>query len=186
MNATQSFEEFMRSTSPTVDPWRFLINLGLSAVFCYLLSLIYIRYGRSLSNRTSLARNFLIVGVTTMPWSDFQGHAHWSMVCWIPFTDTLWSPGMLFNALANVLLFVPFGYLYIRSQPRRYSASLLPLALLAVLLSASAELYQVYSHHRFPTATDIAANLIGAVVGGLLARKSSRNGTLQMAEATRV
>ncbi len=127
----------------------------------------------------------VIVGVTTMPWSDFQGHAHWSTACWIPFTDRQRSPGMLFNALANVLLFVPFGYLFIHSQPRRYSASLLPLALLAVRLSASAELYQVYSHHRFPTATDIAANLIGAVVGGLLARKSSGDGTVQIAEATR-
>lgn len=66
MNATQSFEEFIRSTSPTIDPWGFLINLGLSALSCYLLSLIYIRYGRSLSNRTSFGRVFLIVGVTTM------------------------------------------------------------------------------------------------------------------------
>ena len=58
--------------------------------------------GRSLL----LLWSVVIVGVTTVPWSDFQGHAHWSSVCWIPFTDTLRSPGFLFNALANVLLVV--------------------------------------------------------------------------------
>lgn len=66
MGRTQTFEEFLTATSPEIPIWSFLVNLVLAGLLCYLLSLIYIRFGRSLSNRASLARNFIILGVTTM------------------------------------------------------------------------------------------------------------------------
>lgn len=43
----------------------FVINLLFSAVFSFLLSLIYIRFGRTLSNRKTFASNFILIGVTT-------------------------------------------------------------------------------------------------------------------------
>jgi len=67
MDATrQTFEEFMRSASTAIPAWAFLVNLGLAALFCYILNVLYVRYGRSLSNRGTLAQNFVMVGVTIM------------------------------------------------------------------------------------------------------------------------
>jgi uncharacterized membrane protein YhiD involved in acid resistance len=43
----------------------FLLNLLLAAVLGWLLSLMYARFGRSLSNRRAFARNFLLLTVTT-------------------------------------------------------------------------------------------------------------------------
>ena len=66
MNTTQSFEEFIRTASPTIGIWSFLINLGLAATFSFMLGLIYVRVGQSLSNRATLAQSFVLIGVTTM------------------------------------------------------------------------------------------------------------------------
>lgn len=43
----------------------FISSLGLAAVLGYLLGLIYTRFGKSASNRVILARNFLLLTVTT-------------------------------------------------------------------------------------------------------------------------
>src|SRR5438093_7992563 len=29
----------------------------------------------------------VIICITTMPWNNFKGHAHWSRVRWVPFHD---------------------------------------------------------------------------------------------------
>ena len=47
----------------------------------------------------------LILLATTWPMTDFQDHAHWDAVEWIPFTH-YFGP---FDLVANVMLFVPFG-----------------------------------------------------------------------------
>jgi uncharacterized membrane protein YhiD involved in acid resistance len=44
---------------------RFGLNLALAAVLALLLGLVYMRFGRTLSNRRLLARNFLLLTVTT-------------------------------------------------------------------------------------------------------------------------
>jgi hypothetical protein len=66
MNARQTFEEFLRTSTPEIAAWAFLINLAFTAALCYLLSRVFIRFGRSLSNRVSMARNFVAIGLTTM------------------------------------------------------------------------------------------------------------------------
>jgi glycopeptide antibiotics resistance protein len=109
----------------------------------------------------------VIVCVTTLPWKNFVGHPHWDHVRWIPFQD---HPLALFDIVANVLLFVPFGYFLVRALPRRSRALARTLAL-AAALSASVEYFQVYSHHRMPSTTDILTNVLGAGLGLLLALK---------------
>ena len=105
----------------------------------------------------------VIVALTTMPWANYVGHPHWDEVRWIPFYD---HPLPLADILGNVLLFVPFGYLFPRglrgSAPVRSWG--LPV-LLALTLSTAVELFQVYSHNRTPSTTDICTNLLGAVLG---------------------
>ena len=109
----------------------------------------------------------VIVSVTTLPWSNYVGHPHWSSVRWIPFHD---PPLALFDIVANVALFVPLGFFFTRALP---NVSLRRRALLtlfsALLLSGSVEYFQVYCHNRIPSTTDILTNVLGAGLGAMLA-----------------
>ena len=62
----QTFEQFLTTESTQVSVAGFAVNLLLAAALAYLLALIYIRYGRSLSNRKLFAGNFLAITMTTM------------------------------------------------------------------------------------------------------------------------
>ncbi len=44
----------------------FALDIVLTALCAYLLSKIYVKYGRSLSNRSSFAHNFVLLSLTTM------------------------------------------------------------------------------------------------------------------------
>ena len=109
----------------------------------------------------------VIVGLTTMPWSNYVGHSHWSQVRWIPFYD---HPLAFSDLCSNVILFVPFGLCLGRalSSWRRKTAWALTL-LLSATISTSAEFFQVYCHNRTPSTTDICTNVLGAMVGAWLA-----------------
>lgn len=105
----------------------------------------------------------VILGLTTLPWENYTGHSHWDLVRWIPFSDQ--SLGLP-DILANVVLFVPFGYFLRWALPRSSPQRVWILTLLvAAMLSASVEFFQVYCHNRIPSATDICSNLLGAVLG---------------------
>jgi hypothetical protein len=58
----------------------------------------------------------LIVLVGILPLHNFVGHAHWQYIRWVPTPDQLSSPAILLDlgidAVANILLFLPFGLLY--------------------------------------------------------------------------
>ena len=43
----------------------YLINIAVCALLLYLLSIVYVRYGKSLSNRSQLSKVLILVGVTT-------------------------------------------------------------------------------------------------------------------------
>lgn len=65
MNKIQTFQEFLATQTTHIPAAGFLINLMLSALLGIILSHIYIRYGRSLSNRKLFANNFLLLIMTT-------------------------------------------------------------------------------------------------------------------------
>lgn len=65
---------------------------------------------------------------------------------------------------ANVLLFVPLGFLLTLLLRRHWHGVVLALA-----LSAAAELAQVIIPSRQPSLRDVAANLLGAAIGAALA-----------------
>jgi glycopeptide antibiotics resistance protein len=109
----------------------------------------------------------VIVFLTTMPWENYTGHAHWDQVRWIPFYDH--TPLALLDILGNVVLFAPFGFFLgraLHSSPLKKVWFLT--VLLAATLSISVELFQVYCHNRIPSTTDICTNLLGAALGVLL------------------
>ena len=61
-----SFENFVASQSVHVSLPGFIMNLGLTLILAIILEALYVRYGKSLSNRAMFARNFLILAATTM------------------------------------------------------------------------------------------------------------------------
>ena len=107
----------------------------------------------------------VILAAATMPWSNYVGHSHWDHVNWIPFFD---HP--LLEILGNVALFLPFGYFFPRArQGASLKVRVLPI-IIGAMLSTGVEFFQVYTHSRFPSTTDICANLLGAIIGLSLQR----------------
>jgi glycopeptide antibiotics resistance protein len=104
-----------------------------------------------------------------VPWGDFQGHTHWRKVAWIPFVS---PPVRMTDVVGNVLLYVPFGYGYRRLFRNR--STIWPGMLLAATLSLATEATQLYSHWRFPSATDVSANLLGALCGLYVGQRGAR------------
>jgi VanZ family protein len=104
----------------------------------------------------------LILLATTWPLSRFQDHAHWATVEWVPLSRYV-RP---FDLVANVLLFVPFGFAAAWGGPWRRVRSAM---LAGLLVSVCVELAQVFTHNRIATATDVVTNTTGALLGALLA-----------------
>jgi uncharacterized membrane protein YhiD involved in acid resistance len=66
MGKAQSFQEFLATQSVQVPVWGFVFNLVIAAILSFLLSIIYARFGKSLSNRKMFAGNFMLITMTTM------------------------------------------------------------------------------------------------------------------------
>jgi VanZ family protein len=71
------------------------------------------------------------------------------------------------DLLANVLLYLPFGFLAVQAQPRHIPATLKLIIALAVgvALSGAVEICQFYDVGRVTSMGDVYANLIGTAVG---------------------
>jgi glycopeptide antibiotics resistance protein len=100
----------------------------------------------------------LPLGPTTTP--------QWHRVHLVPFTD---PADKLTDLAVNLLLFVPFGWSFV-TRPDRLRW--LPLS--AGLVSASAELSQLFSTVRYPSGTDVVYAIGGAMAGGVMAHLRSR------------
>ena len=103
----------------------------------------------------------LVIAACVVPWWGFQWHSHWSRVSWWPFVT---GPLRLRDVAVNLLLYMPFGWFFVQGRP--WSRSRASAAVAAgCLLSLGTELTQVYSHGRFPSATDVVMNGLGTVAG---------------------
>lgn len=109
----------------------------------------------------------LLVGI--LPLHNFVGHAHWQYIRWVPTPDQLSSPAILLDlgvdAVANILLFAPFGLLYALRGLEDKPLALRHLLLMAFALSFSIEYYQVYCHNRSTSLLDLLDNVLGAYLG---------------------
>jgi VanZ family protein len=115
----------------------------------------------------------LFVLAVTVPWTTLRAHAHWSRVTWVPFQAGTVKP---VDLAANLVLYLPLGWWWAHSARARPARQVLCAAVTAFLLSAACEWSQVYSHGRFPSATDVAANTSGAVLGVVLTMQRRRRG----------
>jgi len=118
--------------------------------------------------RPLLVFGVLVILLAVPPWWDVQTHPHWDKVGWLPFVS--W-PVRLRDVIVNLLLFVPLGAGVAIHAARR---PLTVTALVAAAFSVAGELSQVYSHGRFPSATDVCVNIAGAVVAARLTRYIGR------------
>jgi glycopeptide antibiotics resistance protein len=118
-----------------------------------------------------------------------RDHTHWSKVAWIPFVS---PPLKASDIVANVLLYVPFGYfgaktlswlpLKIAAETRIPTWQWLAPLTAAALLSLATETVQLYSHRRFPSATDLTCNIAGSTLGLYFAHPSRRRVRLRLSE----
>ena len=121
-----------------------------------------------MAGRASLVAAVALIAAAVIPWNDFQGHTHWQKVGWIPFVS---PPVRVRDIVANTLLFMPLGAAVVLNRGRAaLRASLVIAALAGAALSLSAEFLQLYSHTRFPAATDVVCNTAGAALGAFIAR----------------
>ena len=109
--------------------------------------------------KAALAVSTAAVGLVDFPWQDLQNHAHWRNVRWIPFVT---PPVHAFDIIQNVLLFAPFGFF---GRLVDEDGSCARVCLAAFALAVAMEGTQIFSHSRFPSMTDVTANLAGAVLG---------------------
>lgn len=66
MNKIETFEQFLATGNAEFSIWNYVINILLTAALAFLLRLLYVRYGNSLSNRGTFSKNFVMLAVTTM------------------------------------------------------------------------------------------------------------------------
>jgi glycopeptide antibiotics resistance protein len=99
----------------------------------------------------------------TVPFGDLHAHTHWAKVAWVPFFS---RPVKIADNVANVLLYVPLGWLARAGASR--SRTLRRAAMSGAALSLLVELSQVFSHGRIPSTTDVACNALGALLGAYL------------------
>ena len=126
--------------------------------------------------RLGVVWTLIILCITTMPWSNFTGHSHWQQVRWLPFSEVcvnLWFAG---DVLGNILLFVPLGWCVVLAQPYQWRNQLRRIVFAAAVLSLSVEFFQVFCHNRSPAMSDVCTNILGAVLGALLALRCQNSG----------
>ncbi|MHC4661964.1 MAG: DUF4956 domain-containing protein [Planctomycetota bacterium] len=66
MSRYQSFREFLTKTEGQIGLSDFILNFLLAALLGFILGLLYVKFGRSLSNRKKFAMNFMLLTLTTM------------------------------------------------------------------------------------------------------------------------
>ena len=62
----QNFNDYLVNSSASIPLVNFILNLTVAISLSIVLGKIYVRYGRSLSNRENFSENFQILTVTTM------------------------------------------------------------------------------------------------------------------------
>jgi glycopeptide antibiotics resistance protein len=92
----------------------------------------------------------------------------------VPESYMLLLTGTPLDTAANVLLFVPLGFLYRLARPPASDPAALSVLALGVLTSCGIEAIQLFEPARFSSPIDVAANGIGAWMGALATDRIAR------------
>ena len=116
-----------------------------------------------MGKRVALALWTLLILAAVVPWRSYTDHVHWGRVQWVPFST---PPVKARDIVANILMYIPLGYLYTQQSGR---GKVWRVIAYAALLSLATEVTQAFSHRRFPSAGDWICNVTGAFLGVTLA-----------------
>jgi VanZ family protein len=103
-----------------------------------------------------LACGLGLLVLIAFPFGSLQDHAHWERVRWRPFSP----PYKVTDIVGNFLIGMPAGAAVAALGGTPVSA-----ALVLGSVSLLCEWAQVYSHGRYPSATDLALNTMGGAAG---------------------
>lgn len=78
------------------------------------------------------------------------------------------------DAVLNVVLFLPLGFVYQLSRPQRDHAEWWRAFAAGLVLSGLIEAAQVFAPERYPSLSDLATNALGAALGAVLAAIAAR------------
>jgi glycopeptide antibiotics resistance protein len=102
----------------------------------------------------------LVIAVASGPWFGVVGEPQWSRVTWVPFRGFEDSPR---DMLVNFLMFVPFGWSFVKSRP--HGTGLAATIAAAAAVSIAVEMPQLFYRLRDPSATDLVMAICGAAAG---------------------
>jgi glycopeptide antibiotics resistance protein len=111
----------------------------------------------------------LVVAVASGPWFGVVHEPQWSRVTWIPFGGFSDKPR---DMLVNFLLFVPFGWSFVKSHSR--SNRIWRTMAAAAIVSIAVEVPQLFFRLRDPSATDVVMAICGACAGSLASQAFHR------------
>ena len=83
----------------------------------------------------------------------------------LPAVNSLTTGWLAFDAVMNVVMFVPLGFIYRLSRPRATGTVWVGALLLGAALSGLVEAAQFFTPERFPAVSDLVTNTVGAGVG---------------------
>jgi glycopeptide antibiotics resistance protein len=112
----------------------------------------------------------LVVAVASGPWFGVVHEPQWSRVTWIPFQGFSDKPR---DMLVNFLLFVPFGWSFVKSRSVAHGIWLTMAA--AAIVSLAVEIPQLFFRLRDPSATDLVMAVCGACAGSLASQAFDRS-----------
>jgi hypothetical protein len=121
--------------------------------------------------RLAQAASIVAAMAAELPWGDFQNHTHWARIGWIPFVS---PPVRPLDIAENLLLFAPLGVFVGLEDGTSGPRAGLRAGFVALCVSFLGEWAQLYSHTRFPSATDMTCNVIGATIGAMIAAGLAR------------
>ena len=111
----------------------------------------------------------LVVVVASGPWFGVVREPQWDRVTWIPFTGFGDKPR---DMIVNVLLYVPFGWSFVKN---RFSRTRVRDAMVAAaLVSIAVEIPQLFYRLRDPSTTDVVMAIVGAAAGSLASQALHR------------
>ena len=109
-----------------------------------------------------------IVLLATFPFGDLQNHSHWERVRFMP--PAFHPLNHVIDVVGNLVLGAPVGVVVALT----YGASPIAAAVAVAPVSLLGEWMQVYSHSRYPTGSDVALNVIGAMLAARFATSPRR------------
>jgi VanZ family protein len=78
------------------------------------------------------------------------------------------------DVVQNLLLYIPFGYFFVKGRTDRSRLLLLTVVVCSGALSIATEAAQIFQPRRYPSATDVVNNFVGALMGVILAGRGGK------------